>query len=265
MKKLFRIIAIAALCISAAACGRIETGHSGVRTSWSKQVQNEEVKPGLYFAVTDSVQEFVTNEITLVVQNEKPQTLDKSYLKDLDYQFIYEVDPAQLAEMSVKYKSRHLNHNGDVYPMGQYVDAVVKSAMKRAVGEVDALEANSKTTQLQRRTVEIATELLKAEHLDDKIHVKQVIVNNVEIDPRLQDSILRNVTAKKDNETKDIEIDSARKESLRMAQLAQNASSDAYIKLLSAQTGMKIAEAVAAGKVNTIVIPSDFKGIVNAK
>jgi hypothetical protein len=34
---------------------------------------------------------------------------------------------------------------------------------------------------------------------------------------------------------------------------------------MNAMANLKIAEGVAAGKVNTIVVPYDFKGIVNAK
>jgi hypothetical protein len=34
---------------------------------------------------------------------------------------------------------------------------------------------------------------------------------------------------------------------------------------MQAQAAMKIAEGIANGKVNTIVVPMDFKGIVNVK
>jgi hypothetical protein len=34
---------------------------------------------------------------------------------------------------------------------------------------------------------------------------------------------------------------------------------------MNAMANLKIAEGVAAGKVHTIVVPYDFKGIVNAK
>lgn len=34
---------------------------------------------------------------------------------------------------------------------------------------------------------------------------------------------------------------------------------------LQAQAQMKIAEGIASGKVNTIVVPMDFKGMVNLK
>ena len=37
------------------------------------------------------------------------------------------------------------------------------------------------------------------------------------------------------------------------------------IAYMQAQANLKIAEGIAAGKVNTIVVPVDFKGMVNVK
>ena len=42
-----------------------------------------------------------------------------------------------------------------------------------------------------------------------------------------------------------------------------NRNNPAYIAILNAQANMKIAEGIANGRVNTIVVPSDFKGIVS--
>ena len=55
----------------------------------------------------------------------------------------------------------------------------------------------------------------------------------------------------------------AKKESERMAALAANSTQS--IAYMQAQANLKIAEGIANGKVNTIVVPQNFSGIVNIK
>lgn len=265
MKRFLKVVLMAVLFATLAACGRIETGHTGVRTNFNKQVSTEEVKPGFYVAITDSVEEYVTNEITLKLENLHPQAKG-SYLKDLDLQFNYSIEPSCLAESVSKYKNRTMvTPDGDKYPMGLYVAAVMQRAVMDAVAPIDPLEASLKRAEIESGIVKGAVAKFTEEKMDACLKIHQVLVNNLEIDPALQVTILNNARAKKENETKDIEIDNARKEALRIKQLTENANSEAYIRLLNAQANMKIAEGIAAGKVNTIVVPNDFKGIVNAK
>lgn len=262
--KFLKFVLLAIVMISAAACGRIETGHTGIRTSWNKQVQKDEVRPGFYLAVTDDVEEYVTNEITMQLRNLQPQSLDRSNLKDLDVDYIYSIDPMALSEMAVQYKSRNLRQDGSIYPMGLYVDSVMRSALSKAVGEFDALDANTKRSEIESEAKKIALSRFKDEGLDGKIRIHQVLVRNIQVDPKLQESILNKIRAQKDFETKGIEVETAKREAERIAALS-NQGGQNYINLLNAQATMKIAEAVANGKVNTIVIPNDFKGIVNVK
>jgi hypothetical protein len=62
--------------------------------------------------------------------------------------------------------------------------------------------------------------------------------------------------------TKEVEVQTAKKEAERIEALNANAGAIGY---MNAMANMKIAEGVANGKVATIVVPYDFKGIVNAK
>ena len=62
--------------------------------------------------------------------------------------------------------------------------------------------------------------------------------------------------------TKEVEVQTAKKEAERIAALNANAGAIGY---MNAMANLKIAEGVANGKVQSIVVPYDFKGIVNAK
>jgi hypothetical protein len=62
--------------------------------------------------------------------------------------------------------------------------------------------------------------------------------------------------------TKEFEVQTAKKEAERLVALSQN---HANIDYMNAKSLSDIAEGVKTGKVNTIVVPFDFKGIVNVK
>jgi prephenate dehydratase len=59
--------------------------------------------------------------------------------------------------------------------------------------------------------------------------------------------------------TKQIEVQTAQAEAQRLAALANNSSS---IKYMEAKALSDIAEGVKNGKVQTIVVPYDFKGLL---
>ena len=108
----------------------------------------------------------------------------------------------------------------------------------------------------------IVTETLAAEKLDQALSVTLVQVRNVLPADDIIASANAVVTAQNALRAKEIEVETAKKEAERIAAL--NANSKA-IEYMNAQAQLKIAEGIAAGKVNTIVVPYDFKGIVNAK
>ncbi len=68
------------------------------------------------------------------------------------------------------------------------------------------------------------------------------------------------VRAQSDLLAKEVEVQTAKKEAERIAALNSNVGAISY---MNAQAQMKIAEGIASGKVHTIVVPYDFKGMVN--
>ena len=56
-------VVVALLCVFIISCGRIETGHVGVRTDFNKTVDPIELSPGWYGALFTSVEEFSIKEI----------------------------------------------------------------------------------------------------------------------------------------------------------------------------------------------------------
>lgn len=263
MKKV--VVILAALAALFAGCTRIETGHVGIRTSWDKTVQQVELQPGgLYQTIVGSVTQVVANEMTLSLENLHPQTKDRSVLNDLDLTFTYTIEPGSIAEAMTRYKGRNKIVDGNIYPLGAYVENVVTTATTDVLANYDALAANENRDAIRAEIRKRTDALLKEEGLHEKIKIHQVFVKNLQIDPQLQASAKAvieqsNLLAAKEREVKTAEAEARRMEAVARAGDAR------YVSLLNAQAQMKIAEAIAGGKVNTIVVPQDFKGIVNVK
>nr|WP_319565310.1 hypothetical protein [uncultured Rhodoferax sp.] len=96
----------------------------------------------------------------------------------------------------------------------------------------------------------------------EKITVLQVQVRAITPADVIVASANELVRAQNELKTKEVEVQTAKKEAERIAALTTNAVAIGY---MNAMANLKITEGVANGKVQTIVVPYDFKGIVNAK
>lgn len=265
MNKFFKAIVIAALIISASACTRIDTGHVGVRTSFNGEVSPQELGVGFHQTLVGSVKEFVANEMTLEINDLKPQTKDRSSLSDLDLTFTYSIDPAAISDLVVKYKGRDLEtKDHGVYPVGRYVLNVVQTAATDVVSRYDALSANENREKIKTDIKARVDQILDEEKLKGKVMVHQIFIKNLDIAPELKASATAVIAAQNTLRAKEIEVQTAKRESERMSELTKQ-NSNGYIDLLNAQANYQIAAAVREGKVHTIVVPHDFKGILNAK
>jgi hypothetical protein len=94
------------------------------------------------------------------------------------------------------------------------------------------------------------------------MRVHQLFIKNLQIDPALQASARAVITSQNDLKAKEYEVQTARKEAERLVLLSANRSNIDY---MNAKSLSDIAEGIKGGKVHTIVVPYDFKGIVNVK
>jgi regulator of protease activity HflC (stomatin/prohibitin superfamily) len=101
---------------------------------------------------------------------------------------------------------------------------------------------------------------LAEEKLDTSIQVAQVLVRNILPADSVVASANELVRAKNELKQKTVEVQTAQKEAERMAALAnQSAQSIAYMQ---AQAMLNISEGVKNGKVQTIIVPSNFTGLM---
>jgi regulator of protease activity HflC (stomatin/prohibitin superfamily) len=210
-----KTILLTLAAILAVGCGRIETGHVGVRTDFNKTIEREELQPGWYGAVFTSVDEFVIKETEMAMDDMKPKAKDNLSLRDMDVSVFYTVNPGMVADLLVKYSSMSVKGgDGNWYPAFSLVERVTRGATYDATAQFDSLTIHSRRSDLEAAIHErVQSELDKGDK--DVFKVTKVIVRQVVTDPALEQAIQQSVQVQKQIEAKRGQIDLAKAEAER--------------------------------------------------
>lgn len=263
MKK--SIIVLCGMLLGASACTRIETGEVGLRIGFDKQVQSNELVAGSFNqTLVGSVITFPIRDVSVQLENKNPMTADNSALSDFDITVVYQINSSAVSDLyTKKTKSFHaVDDSGDTYLMYNYMSTLVNTAAYKVVRQYKSLEVADNRTKIEAEIQGEVLKTLKEDKLDTSLTLTLVQVRSILPAESIIKSANDLVTAQNELKIKETEVEIAKKEAERIAAL--NANSKA-IDYMNAQATYKIAEAVAAGKVNTIVVPLDFKGFVNVK
>lgn len=272
MKRMSKIgIAVAAVAAVTASAfffslERIKTGEVGVRVDFWKVVLPGELQPGsLNQTLIGDVLIFPVKDVNVVVENMTPPAKDNSTMKDVDVVVVYNVNPSQVSELySSKNKAFHAtDKNGDVFLMYNYVVQLARNAVPKAARKYDALDMGDNRSEMENFIKEEIVRNLAEENLDGSITVSQVLIRNVVPADSVVASANDLVRAKNELKQKEVEVKTAEAEARRMAALANNSQSS--IAFMQAQAQLNISEAVKAGKVQTIIIPSNLTMLGSVK
>jgi hypothetical protein len=264
MKRIFTLSILAA-AVLATGCTRIETGEVGVRVGFDKQVQSGELLPGSFNQVLiGDVLTFPIKDVNVVLENMTPVAKDNSTMKDLDAVVVYNINPAQVSELySTKNKSFHAEFKGDTYVMYNYIVQNARNAIYKAARKYEALDMADNRTDMENYIKDEIQRNLAEEKLDGSITISQVMIRNVLPSDTVVESANALVRSKNELKQKEVEVKTAEAESRRMAALANNSSSS--IKFMEAQAMLNISEGIKNGKVQTIVVPSNFTALMMNK
>lgn len=265
MKSVTKIVLLAGLMATTAACTRIETGEVGVRRSFDKTIETTELMPGsVNQTMFGDVMTFPTKDVQVDVTDLTPLASDNSTVADFDMAVIYSINPGSVAELYIE-KNRGFHaetEDGDTLLMYNYIRQLGRNAVYKVARKYESLKmADNRAEMEQLIRQEIITNLA-AEKLDGSIVVSQVLVRQVKPAANIVQSANLLVQAQNENKRKEVEVGTAKLEAQRISALNANAGATKYMEATAIVT---IAEAIKEGKVNTIVIPYDFKGIVNVK
>jgi len=265
MSSFLKISLIAAAAVLATGCSRIETGEVGVRVGFDKQVQPGELLPGSFNqTLIGNVLTFPVKDVNVVLENMTPVAKDNSTMKDFDAVVVYNINPQQVSELySTKNKSFHAEMKGDTYVMYNYIVQNARNAIYKAARKYEALDMADNRDNMENFIKEEVTRNLAEEKLDGSITISQVMVRNVVPADSVVASANDLVRSKNELKQKEVEVKTAEAESRRMAALANN--SGASIAFMQAQAMLNISEGIKAGKVQTIVVPSNFNALMMPK
>jgi len=265
MNRFTKLALLAGLVVSASACSRIETGEVGVRIEMDKQINEDELLAGtMNQTMFGSVMTFPVKDVSVDVVDLTPLASDNSTVKDFDLSVIYSVNPASVAEIYIeKNRGFHADtEEGDTLLMYNYIRQLGRNAAYKVARKYESLKMADNRAEMEQLIRQEIVNSLTAEKLDGAISVSQVLVRQVKPAANIVASANALVQAQNAEKQKQVEVRTAKLEAQRIAALNANAGATKYMEATAIVT---IAEAVAAGKVNTIVIPYDFKGIVNVK
>lgn len=255
---------IAAAAVIATGCTRVSTGETGIRVNASKEIQGNELLPGSWNqTVVGQVLIFPTKDIVVDIQNKQPLTVENTPLSDFDLSVVYNVNPQSVAELySTKSKSFHgADSDGDILLMQSYLTTTINNAAYKVVRKYKNLEVADNRDAIEQEIRSVVTEQLKEELLENAIQLSVVQVKNVQPNAEILKSATEFVRSQNELKTKENEIKIAEAESKRQRALAENGPQT--IAYMNAQALAAIAEGVKTGKVSSVVIPYDFKGMIN--
>lgn len=266
MRHLTITFALAIATVLTSACTRIETGEVGLRINFDKTTDPTERLPGSFNqTLIGEIITFKIQDVAVAVDNLTPLASDNSTVKDFDMTVVYNVNPSAVSELwTTKNRAFHglSERGGDILLMQNYVALSARNAAYKVAREYESLKMADNRQVIEQKIRDGIMRTLAEEKLAEKIAVSQVQVRAITPADVIVASANELVRAQNELKTKEVEVQTAKKEAERIAALNANSGAIGY---MNAMANLKIAEGVANGKVQTIVVPYDFKGIVNAK
>ncbi len=265
-KKLIATLIIAASAVLSSGCTRIETGEVGLRVDFNKQVQGNELMEGSWNqTLVGDVLTFPVRQVGIEVNDRHPLTSDNSTLADFDATVIYSINPASVSELWGK-KSRAFHKydekRKDWLLMERRVDTFANNAIYKVARKYEALKVADARQVMEGEIKNAIIEELKMEKLDTSIMIDGVQIRNIQAAPDIVASANRVIQLSNELKAKEKETLIAEQEANRMRALSANAEKS--IAYMDAEARRNISLAALAGKVHTIIVPYDFKGLVSA-
>jgi regulator of protease activity HflC (stomatin/prohibitin superfamily) len=186
-----------ALVLTAGQVTTINTGENGLYTSFSGQVKNEILTPGIKYDGFGTIKVFNTRKITVQSNDLTPKTKDNTIMKDMDVVVTYSLSPTSLYDFYTGYDmSNHgVSENGQIELMASFIKRLITSAVNQSVDEYPALEVNSSLDKIQDTIKNNLNLALEKNNLAGKIQIESVVVVKADLPEDLVAAVNRVVTA----------------------------------------------------------------------
>ena len=224
-----------------------------------------ELLPGSWNqTVWGDVLQFPVRDVPLSIVDGHPLTSDRTPLADFDMTAAYSINPACVSDLwSKKSRTFHgVNSHNEYLLMQQFVQTTLNTAATKAISKHAALEISNKQAEIQTDIHDIVTAELKETGYGECLSVNSIQVRSLVPAADILQSAKNVVIKANELKAKEAEVAIAEAESRRMSAIAQ---SQANQRVMELETQRILALAVREGKVQTMILPSDFKGIVTTQ
>lgn len=265
MKRFFTsILAIMVIALTTA-CTRIETGEVGLRLNASKQIEGTELMEGSWNqTLWGDVLTFPVRDIALPMTNLRPVTAENTPVGDFDFTVIYNINPTAVSDLwSKKSRSFHTFHEKDWYLMHAYMRTTANNAAQKVISSHEMLKLQKHREIIEGELLQALNAQLKKDGFDQSISVSSARVQALQPNQTILDAATATIKAEQNLATAKANTELAKQEAERQRVLAEN--SEKTIAYMDAESRRMIAQAIREGKAQTIVLPMDFKGLVNTK
>lgn len=262
MKKFLALFAIIGMMLMTG-CTRIATGEVGLRVDANNQTLPGELLPGSWNQhIVGSVLEFPVRDVPLTIIDAHPLTSDKTALADFDLTAAYTIAPSCVSDLWTK-KSRTFHgvtESGEYLLMQQFVQNTLNSAAFKAVAKYAALEVTGQRDAIQSDIHNLTQAEMKDAGYEGCLSVNSIQVKSILPNAAVMASAQAVVTKANELKAKEADVAIAQAEARRMEAMSAGSGNLAYMQVESQKL---IAQAIHEGKVNTIIVPMDFKGMLS--
>jgi hypothetical protein len=264
MKKFISLLALIA-AVALSGCTRIATGEAGVRINMNNLTEPVALKEGTWNqTLFGHVLTFPVREVGLAITKRTPLTQENVPLGEFDAVLTYNIHPDMVPELwSQRSRSFHAYNpeTGEYHLMESYLTTMTDNAILKTVRQYKQLAVNDNRKQIEQQVLASLREELKNEHLDNVVTVNNLQVKNMVPNGGILASAQQIIQTQNALTVKQNEVAIAQQEAQRMQALASQGQQS--INYMAAQAMLNISEGIKAGKVNSIVVPADFRGLLN--
>lgn len=266
MKKILLSLFVVGLFLLSG-CTRIATGEVGLRINANNVTEQTELLEGSWNQTfVGHVIEFPIREVGIYIKDRKPLTTENTPLGDFDALVTYNITPTAVYELWTKHsRAFHVYHDDthEWHLMESYITTMIDNSVLKVVRQYKQLELNDNRQKIESEIMASLKEDLKRENLSGSITFNNIQVKQMVPNSAILESATAVVKTQNDLKVKQNEVQIAQKEAERMAALSSNSQNS--IAYMDAETRKNMGLAMLNGKVNTVVVPFDFKGFINTK
>lgn len=171
----------------------------------------------------------------------------------------YSVNPETISDVYIKYQNATVKNDDEniFYPAYKLVNNLAKSVTNDIVSKYNSMEVNSKRNEIEKQILEMLQKDLN-EKDEGAFTVERVTISNIKVDSSVTKSIQEIANSENKKRIAQNELIIAKTEAERNEVISKSLNKDVL-----ALKQMEVMKDLVNSNNKVIVVPMDFKGMVN--